>query len=181
MSRMTGGTHRRANWTARVLCLTVILGGCIGCDRATKQLASARLSGTGAHSFLGDCVRIQYAENPGAFLGLGGKLSARTRFWLLVVLNVLFLSVLAGALILRWDMPAARFAALSLLLAGGIGNLIDRIARDGLVIDFLNLGVGPLRTGIFNVADVAITVGAVALFFEFRKPSGAQEVSASPG
>ena len=48
-------------------------------------------------------------------------------------------------------------ARLALLLAGALGNLIDRIRWDGLVIDFLNLGIGPLRTGVFNVADMAVT------------------------
>jgi len=45
------------------------------------------------------------------------------------------------------------------LLAGGIGNLIDRLFHNGLVIDFLNVGIGPIRTGIFNVADMAIMAG----------------------
>lgn len=44
-----------------------------------------------------------------------------------------------------------------------MGNLIDRVFQDGQVIDFLHLGVGTLRTGIFNVADVAITCGAMML------------------
>ncbi|WP_419661036.1 signal peptidase II (lipoprotein signal peptidase) domain protein [Desulfosarcina variabilis str. Montpellier] len=52
----------------------------------------------------------------------------------------------------------------------GIGNLIDRILHNGFVMDFLNVGIGPLRTGIFNVADVAIMGGAALLFFKtFRK------------
>ena len=172
---------RPINRPLRVLCLATILASCIGCDRATKQLATSRLSGAGVQSFLGDCVRIQYAENPGAFWGLGSTLSADTRFWLLVVTNVLFLSIVAGLLIVRWDMPSVRFAALSLLLAGGIGNLIDRIGRDGLVVDFLNLGVGPLRTGIFNVADMAITIGAIALFFQFPSTDRAANTKSSDG
>lgn len=162
-------TDQRASRRVRAICLFVILAGCIGCDRATKQLAASRLSGTAGHSYLGDCVRIQYAENPGAFLGVGRTLAPQTRFWLLVVTNVLFLSVVACLLVAKWDMPAARFAALSLLLAGGLGNLIDRVGRDGLVIDFMNLGIGPVRTGIFNIADVAITAGAVALFFLYPR------------
>jgi signal peptidase II len=53
--------------------------------------------------------------------------------------------------------------ALSLLAGGGIGNLIDRIANDGAVTDFVRIGIGPLRTGIFNLADVAIVVGVLVL------------------
>ena len=57
--------------------------------------------------------------------------------------------------------PSGRLQQLAivLLLAGGIGNLIDRTFHGGLVIDFLNVGIGPLRTGIFNVADMAIMAG----------------------
>ena len=47
----------------------------------------------------------------------------------------------------------------------GSGNLIDRILHDGTVVDFLNFGIGSLRTGIFNVADVAIMGGAALLIF----------------
>ncbi|HWO14092.1 MAG TPA: signal peptidase II, partial [Polyangiaceae bacterium] len=49
--------------------------------------------------------------------------------------------------------------AMVLVAAGGAGNLVDRVVRDGRVIDFMNLGLGPVRTGIFNVADVQIMVG----------------------
>lgn len=54
-------------------------------------------------------------------------------------------------------------AAVALLFAGGVGNLIDRVTSGGSVVDFINLGIGPVHTGIFNVADVAITVGALIL------------------
>jgi len=54
-------------------------------------------------------------------------------------------------------------AAVALLFAGGVGNLIDRVTSGGSVVDFIKLGIGPVRTGIFNVADVAITVGALIL------------------
>ena len=60
------------------------------------------------------------------------------------------------------NLGAAHTIALSLFLAGGFSNWFDRL-NDGRVIDFLNVGIGGLRTGIFNVADVAIMVGA-ALF-----------------
>lgn len=61
--------------------------------------------------------------------------------------------------------------ARSLVLSGGLGNLVDRIINDGRVIDFMNIGIGSLRTGIFNVADVCITVGVVVLIFQaLRRP-----------
>ena len=64
-------------------------------------------------------------------------------------------------------------AGLTLLIAGGLGNLIDRLVY-GYVTDFLNVGIGSLRTGIFNVADMAIMLGVGLLFFagdgEGKKP-----------
>ena len=53
---------------------------------------------------------------------------------------------------------------LSLMAGGGVGNLIDRIFNNGAVTDFVRLGIGPLRTGIFNLADVAVVVGISMLF-----------------
>ena len=54
--------------------------------------------------------------------------------------------------------------SLSLIAGGGLSNLVDRLAHHGHVIDFLNVGLGPVRTGIFNLADLAITVGTVLFF-----------------
>ena len=56
-----------------------------------------------------------------------------------------------------------RFAAILLIVSGGIGNLFDRVFREGRVIDFMLIEVGSLRTGVFNVADVSITSGVIIL------------------
>ncbi len=141
----------------------IILTG-VGCDQATKQIAAQQLRGTPSISFLHDVVRLQYAENQGAFLGLGTSLSPELRFWLLTVATAGLLLGLAIFLIVQWQLPRLSFIALSCVLAGGLGNMIDRLVHDGRVIDFLNLGLGSLRTGIFNIADIAITGGVVLLW-----------------
>ncbi len=146
--------------------IAVLISG-VGCDQVTKHIATQTLAPLPPErhrqSFLGDTLRLEYALNPGAFLGMGGDLKPDLRFWSLTVLNGALLIVLGYVLISRWDMARGHFAAWALILAGGVGNLIDRVWQKGLVIDFLNLGIGPLRTGIFNVADMAITAG-FALF-----------------
>ena len=59
--------------------------------------------------------------------------------------------------------------AIALVVGGGLSNLIDRLVNEGRVVDFMQLGIGPLRTGVFNVADVAIMGGlAVMLVVVFR-------------
>ena len=138
------------------------LAATIGCDRLTKDLAQERLRGQGRRSFLGDTVRLEYVENRGAFLGLGQELGEGPRFWVLTV----GVAVLLGALVVRLlksPRTLTEAAAWALVVAGGVSNLADRALRQGRVVDFLNVGLGPLRTGIFNMADLAITTGALAL------------------
>jgi signal peptidase II len=147
---------------ARILLAAVMLTACIGCDQATKRIATATLRHEGPRSYLANTLRLEYSLNPGAFLSLGGNLPPGLRFWLFTVSNAALLVAVAWYLLARWDMRLTMFVALVSFLAGGIGNLMDRMLHDGLVTDFLILGVGPLSTGIFNVADEAITTGALA-------------------
>jgi len=148
---------RSTGWLlAAILILTTL-----GCDRLTKHLASTRLADIPSQSFLGDTFRLEYAENTGAFLSLGATLPDRMRTGLLTYGVALGLIVVAlVAVKKRW--MGIPLAGAALIWAGGVSNLVDRAVR-GSVVDFLNVGVGSLRTGIFNVADVAIMAGAVLI------------------
>jgi len=136
-------------------------------DRATKHLAVSHLAGAPPRSYLGDTVRVEYTENRGGFLGLGAALPAPLRSLLFTVCTLVLL-VVVSAVLARRSTGALATVGLSLLWAGGASNLADRVAR-GAVVDFLNLGLGSLRTGIFNVADVAITAGVLVLLFAPRR------------
>ena len=143
----------------RVL-LLIAMAATIGCDRVTKHVAAATLSAAPARSFLADTLRLEYSENVGAFLGLGAGWPRSARIAVFGIANGLLLSALAVVVLrLRWP-PLVGLGA-AFVVAGGASNLLDRIVY-GSVIDFLNVGLGPLRTGIFNVADVAL-VAAVAI------------------
>lgn len=155
------------------LALLLLVASTIGCDRLTKRLATAELRGSPTRSYLGDTVRLTYAENAGAFLGLGSSLPPALRFWLLSAGSAAALAALLW-LPRRSRQGLAGLAGLSLVLAGGASNLWDR-ASGGAVVDFLNVGVGPLRTGIFNVADLAITAGVLLVFFGGRALTAAAE------
>ena len=145
-----------------LICLLLIASA--GCDRVTKHYALTTLAGMPEQSFLGDTVRLDYHENPGGFLSAGATWRPETRVVVFQVSNGLFLLV---ALIMAVRYQWSRLAATGLLLfvAGGMSNLIDRIAI-GSVIDFMTVGVGSFRTGIFNVADVAILTGVALLVME---------------
>ena len=163
----------------RSLLVLLLLIFCVGCDQLTKDVAHQYLALQPPQSWFYDTVRLHYAENTGAFLSLGGDLSEGVRVFLFRVFPALCLVALAIVLFAQ-PIPLSTAIAWSLVLSGGLGNLLDRIMNDGRVIDFMNLGIGPLRTGIFNVADVCITTGVVLLIFQTVWPRQVTMVSGSP-
>jgi signal peptidase II len=110
---------------------------------------------------MGDIFQFQYSTNKGAFLGLGARLPESVRFWSFIVLVSV---ALVGMLIFLYASQELShpmsMLGVSLMIGGGLSNLIDRLLHRGAVVDFLNMGLGGLRTGIFNLADVAIMIGA---------------------
>jgi signal peptidase II len=148
--------------TKRIILVFIVLISCVACDQTTKSVAQSFLSKSEVRSFLGDTVRLQLAHNQGAFLGLGATLPEAFRSGLFSVGVGALLLVLLGFTLFSKSASTLEILAFSLLLAGGAGNLIDRVMC-GYVVDFMNIGVGSLRTGIFNVADIAVSAGVLAL------------------
>jgi signal peptidase II len=147
---------------ARLAVLLVTMIGCVGCDQVTKAAARTYLRTGTTMSFFNDTVRLQHAENPGGFLSIGKSLPAEAR----TILFTFGGAVLVGSSI--WAFRSRRVSTIqaigaALVCSGGLGNLIDRLSRHGYVTDFLNVGIGPLRTGIFNVADFALLLGVALL------------------
>lgn len=145
--------------THRIAVVLLVLLGCVGCDQATKTVAREQLAPGTEISLLHDLVRIERFENTGAFLSLG-------EHWPEIVRRALFTAggLLWVAIALGWALRArqARLTAIvgaALVAGGGLGNVIDRLVHAGRVTDFLNVGIDPIRTGIFNVADMALMLG----------------------
>lgn len=162
--------------------LVTVVALLLAADQASKLYAMQHWRPTAVEplSFLGGVFRIQYAENPGAFLSLFGGLDSGVRFWLFQVINGAMLIAVGGLLVAgRWPQDLWQWSALAMILAGGVGNLIDRIRFDNHVIDFLILSTGAwqvpvfgeVRTGIFNVADIAITAGFLMLLPGIFRPA----------
>ena len=141
----------------------------IGCDRATKIAASELLDPGAVLWLAAGWVRLELVHNAGAFMSLGEALPDAIRKPLLLGLVPLLVGA-ASVLALRQSAARLRFVlAAALLAGGGIANWLDRIAHHGLVTDFVSLGFGPIRTGIFNVADLAVVAGALLLFAGSRR------------
>lgn len=139
-------------WLAAVLILVI--------DFITKRLVldHAEMLRFDRVEVIGDFFRLAYVRNPGAAMGL-------TPFgrWALV-------SISAGAsVLLIWFLTVTRHTmrwrrlAMGLILGGAVGNLIDRVFYDGLVVDFLDFGIGSSRFWTFNVADIGVSCGGALL------------------
>ena len=143
----------------------------------TKSMAMNELQRGIRVSYASDIIRLQYEENAGAMLSIGSDLPAGLRFWIFTVLIGCLLGGLFMFVLLTRSVGVGDVIAASLVLGGGFGNLLDRIMYDGIVIDFLNIGVGGLRTAVFNIADVAVITG-VALIVVLHLRRGGEPPSA---
>ena len=147
-----------------IFILTIIFGN-IGCDQATKQLAIDNLKDEPQISYYDDAFILTYAENRGAFFGTGQDFKEPLKSIFLIVLPI---SALLFLLIYTFRAKTIEAIAFSFIIGGGVSNIFDRIAY-GRVVDFMNMGIGDFRTGIFNLADMAILFGMVVLLFIFLK------------
>jgi signal peptidase II len=143
-----------------IVCLVLV--STVGCDQVTKHLARTQLTQSGSVTLPGGLLEFTLAENPGAFLSLGAALPAAGRGVLYAATGLGLLAMLAylvGGSRFRW----LSFAGMLLACSGGVSNLLDRSFRHGLVSDFMLIRMGPLHTGIFNLADVVIMIGVIVL------------------
>ncbi len=162
-----------------LIALFVVIAMTIGCDRVTKRVAQETLEGSPGRSYLADTVRFELTQNAGAFLGLGADWPPAVQTALFTIGNSLVLAALVIAAIrLRWS--GLTLFGLALFVAGGASNLADRVTQ-GTVTDFINVGLGPVRTGIFNVADVAIMLGAALVALASLRASAKAEAALSGG
>ena len=159
--------NQKPKWN-RIVLVSIILAVTLVLDLVSKYWARANLDGH-VYTYYGDLLVLEHSENPGAFLSLGATFDPQLRFWIFTVgiaavtLGVLFY------LIRTKNLPDSQVAAYTFIVAGGIGNLVDRIMKE-TVTDFINMGIGSLRTGIFNVADMAIMFGVFVLIgLSFQK------------
>ena len=112
------------------------------------------------HELLGDAVRLTLVYNPGAAFGL--HLGAYSR-WIFMALTAGALFILGRLYRSTRDGDLLRTLALALVCGGALGNLIDRIRSAAGVVDFIDVGIGDMRWPTFNVADMAVSIGAFLL------------------
>lgn len=152
----------RARWLPLLIALAVVLA-----DRLSKLWIEHRMSDWDSIPVIPGLFRIVHTENPGAAFGFLADGNVLLRAAVLIGVSVIVLLFVASALWSRrtsFTAPLSRFG-LALILGGAVGNLWDRIIR-GTVTDFLEIYQGSWTFPAFNVADSAITVGAVLLLID---------------
>jgi signal peptidase II len=143
----------------------------IALDRVTKLYIRSHLTEVDSISIIPGLFRVVHTENPGAALGILADSNPVLRAVVLVGISSLVLVFVAGTLLKRSVGPSQWVPrlALALILGGAVGNLYDRVFR-GMVTDFLEIYSGGWSFPAFNVADSAITAGAILLLVELIWP-----------
>jgi len=109
---------------------------------------------------IGDFFRLTFIYNRGAAFGL--SLGGYSR-WLFLILTLIVLVVLFLWFRSTPFHDRLRLFSIAAVSGGAIGNLIDRVRHPLGVVDFFDFGIGNLRWPVFNIADIAVTVGALLL------------------
>ena len=131
-------------------------------DRFTKYIAAEYLKGSGTKGFLNNIFILVYTENTGAFLSLGRNWNIYVKYFVLLIIPIIV--CIAGLLYLMIkETKNYRIITCSCVIGGGIGNLVDRLFKEFTVIDFMYFGIGNIKTGILNVADLSVTFGILIL------------------
>ncbi|MEP6572611.1 MAG: signal peptidase II [Gemmatimonadota bacterium] len=166
---MASVADRRLYWTALI---SVVIA-----DFGTKLLAEARLLRTSGRSVFGDWFQLRLVYNPGAAFGLDVGPYSRWIFFTVAVIAVIVLYRMS-----RQAAPGDLFRqlALGLVSGGALGNLVDRIRSGQGVVDFLDVGIGTYRWPTFNVADMAVSCGAIALAISLWREDASRAEPESP-
>jgi signal peptidase II len=143
----------------RTILIVVVVVSCIGCDQAAKTIAQQTLPANESVNLPGDVFHLQYSENYGAMLGIGSDLPPELRFWLFTVFAGCALTAILAFVLTNGKLNIGGIFSLSLILGGGLSNLINRVLRGGVVVDFMVVVLGSVRTAIYNLADLAILAG----------------------
>lgn len=129
-------------------------------DACSKALVKDRLQLHEQREFIGEYLRITYIHNPGAAFGISIGAHSRVIFAMLAIIALIGVGVMYSATPRE---EITKLNALALISGGALGNLWNRFITKQGVVDWIDVGLGSLRWPVFNIADVAVTTGAVVL------------------
>ena len=136
-----------------MLLFFLLMAGVILADQLTKILALQYLAPVGSYPLWEDVLHLTYVENTGAAFGM-----LKDHRWVFLVISTVALGGMIVYMFLNKSRHQLETVAVAFIVGGGIGNMIDRIAR-GFVVDFVDVKCIPFWKYIFNVADIFVCVG----------------------
>jgi len=143
----------------------------ISCDQITKEKVRTEISQHEIIPIIDHHFILKKVENKGAALSMGEHLNPILKVVLLQVTPLIVLMLLCFYIFKESKISHLNLIGLSFIIGGGIGNIYDRIVY-GSVTDFMYVEFGLLKTGIFNMADVSVSIGAIlVLLGSFKKKS----------
>jgi signal peptidase II len=153
------GVKKQYALTCMILCPVLLV------DQLTKWCVDSVMSPGDSLRVIEGLFNITYVRNPGAAFGFLSTTSPEFRYIFFLAVTGIAISLILYFIVTSEKEHALLVTSLSLILSGAIGNGIDRI-RFGEVIDFLDMYVGAYHWPAFNVADSAISIGAILLVFD---------------
>ena len=142
--------------------------GVLVVDQLTKYWIDSSMVLHDSIPVLNGFFNITYVRNPGAAFGFLADASPAFRYAFFLAVNIIAIALILSYIRKAGKKESRMILSLSLIMAGAVGNLIDRV-RFGEVVDFLDFYIGSIHWPAFNVADSSITVGAFFLIWELWK------------
>jgi signal peptidase II len=143
-----------------------MLTAIVGADQIAKYIVRDKLEYNVQSSLVGNIVTLTKVENTGAFLSLGDHLPRFFYKFLMIILPLIVLGYALYYLMTGDNLSKLLTVAITLIIGGGLGNIIDRILY-GSVTDFLYFDFGLFHTGVVNLADITLTTGFFILIYEY--------------
>ncbi|HNW56511.1 MAG TPA: signal peptidase II [Bacteroidales bacterium] len=153
------------NKTLRNLLIVIFLVADVGCDQISKGIVRQRVDYHEQITVIDNFITLTRVDNTGAFLSLGNSLPRTLYKVLMIILPLIVLIFILRYLFKHTEFPLLSVFGISLIVGGGIGNIIDRVIF-GSVTDFLYFDFALFHTGIVNWADISVTAGFFILVYE---------------
>ena len=172
-----------AKKATRALLIIMILLVNISCDRVSKNIVTHRLEYNERIDLIGQFLTLTRVENSGAFLSLGYNLPEPFKLIVMRLIPVLVLIFALLFVFLKTSLKNWITLGICLAIAGGVGNIYDRIIF-GRVTDFIHMDFVIFQTGIFNLADLSLMTGMCIIlignFYNDKKPGTLDNVRDLP-
>ena len=152
------------NVLQKLLILVIIVSN-ISCDQISKSIVRQNIEYNTQINVVGNYFILTKVENTGAFLGLGNSIPRPIYKLLMIIIPLLVLGFALFYILNKNNILPSVIIAISLIIAGGIGNIYDRIIY-GSVTDFIHFDFVVFKTGILNIADISVTTGFIIIMYE---------------